>query len=222
MNTILLSNLDNIIDAPNGIQELRSLILKLAIQGRLTPQSTSDIPVTNLISQIEKFKGEKIRNIEKHSDHLPDGWVEMFLSDFVHLEMGQSPDSNSYNKIGKGLPFYQGKSDYGKFTPTPSQWCTEPRKIGEVGDVLLSVRAPVGPTNFLVEKSCIGRGLAALRPLAGVETLFLLWWIRSFEQAIASLGTGTTSQYLRGDLSWATPPNTTYSEIWRIITSERI
>jgi len=57
---------------------------------------------------------------------------------------------------------------------------------------LLSVRAPVGPTNFVQEESCIGRGLAAIRPLCGMSTNFVLWWMRAHESKITAMGTGTT------------------------------
>lgn len=65
--------------------------------------------------------------------------------------------------------------------------------------MLISVRAPVGPTNICSEKSCIGRGLAAIRPLGGIETLFILYLMRSFENAIAGKGTGTTFNAITGN-----------------------
>jgi type I restriction enzyme S subunit len=105
----------------------------------------------------------------------------------------------TYNENGNGLPFYQGKLEFGDIFPTPHKWCTAPKKIAEKGDVLISVRAPVGPTNICPEKSCIGRGLAAIRGLNGIESFFILYLLRAFEDEIAGKGTGTTFNAITGN-----------------------
>ena len=130
---------------------------------------------------------------------LPKGWVWTSLEESFDIVLGQSPPSSTYNLNRSGLPFYQGKSEFGNFYPTPKKWCTAPKKISEKGDVLISVRAPVGPTNICSEKSCIGRGLAAIRPLSGIETFFALYLMRAFENIIAGKGTGTTFSAITGD-----------------------
>jgi len=130
---------------------------------------------------------------------LPGGWVWTNLEESFDIVLGQSPPSSSYNLNGSGLPFYQGKSEFSNVYPTPKKWCTAPKKISEKGDVLISVRAPVGPTNICSEKSCIGRGLAAIRPLGGIETFFTLYMMRAFENIIAGKGTGTTFSAITGD-----------------------
>jgi hypothetical protein len=84
------------------------------------------------------------------------------LKEITEVLMGQSPPSDTYNSEGKGLPFYQGKTDFGKIFPVARMWCDRPGKIAEKDDILISVRAPVGPTNICERKSCIGRGLAAV------------------------------------------------------------
>lgn len=124
----------------------------------------------------------------------PKGWEWKKLGDrkIVHIEMGQSPPSRTYNQTGEGLPFYQGKAEFGDLYPTPKKWCSEPSKIAEKDDVLISVRAPVGPVNLCPEKSCIGRGLAALRALEGLNYLYLLFYLRFTERQIASQSTGST------------------------------
>jgi len=77
---------------------------------------------------------------------------------------GQSPDSEFYNEDGEGLPFYQGKTEFtNKFLGTPRTWTTSVTKTAIKGDIVMSVRAPVGPVNFVENEICIGRGLAALR-----------------------------------------------------------
>lgn len=119
--------------------------------------------------------------------------------EIADLIMGQSPPSSFYNKDGIGLPFYQGKKEFGKLYPTVQTWCNKPNKIAEPGDVLLSVRAPVGPTNLANETCCIGRGLAAIRPNPKkLATKFLLYYFQNFEVEIASKGQGSTFQAISG------------------------
>src|SRR5437899_3338432 len=101
-------------------------------------------------------------------EDLPSGWSHAKLEEVSTLIAGQSPPGTSYNEDGVGLPFFQGKAEFGDTYPTPRKWCTAPKKIAEPGDVLVSVRAPVGPSNLCVETSAIGRGLAALRPHQGI------------------------------------------------------
>jgi type I restriction enzyme S subunit len=123
------------------------------------------------------------------------GWKKIELSDplISKFIMGQSPPSASYNTEGKGLPFYQGKKEFGELYPSPEVYCSEPNKIAEKGDILLSVRAPVGPTNICPATSCIGRGLAAIRPnTKNISTSFLLYFFKYFEVELASMGQGST------------------------------
>jgi len=94
------------------------------------------------------------------------------LSSIADLIMGQSPPSTTYNLEGDGLPFFQGKTDFGSRHPRPRQFCSAPLKIANPGDILISIRAPVGPTNIADEECCIGRGLAAIRPQKSMENFF--------------------------------------------------
>jgi type I restriction enzyme, S subunit len=126
------------------------------------------------------------------SAELPRRWRWTSLGKVAVIIMGQSPPSSSYNRDKMGLPFFQGKADFGDLHPSPRIWCFSPKKIAEPGDVLISVRAPVGPTNLCKERACIGRGLAAVRPLPGIPPEYLLYFIRSAEQKIAKMGMGTT------------------------------
>ena len=77
--------------------------------------------------------------------------------------MGQSPDGKSYNTNKVGLPFHQGCANFGEKYPIAEQYTSEPSRIANIGDCLLSVRAPVGDLNIAIEKCCIGRGLAAIK-----------------------------------------------------------
>lgn len=106
-------------------------------------------------------------------------------SDYFKVIMGQSPPSSAYNDEGQGLPFYQGKADFGLIYPTPRKYCTEPSPIAEKDDILISVRAPVGPTNMASGKCSIGRGLAAIRCKDSVLPKFLLYALRAIEREIA-------------------------------------
>ena len=126
------------------------------------------------------------------------GWVWTTLEEISEIILGQSPPSSTYNTEGKGLPFYQGKLEFGKLYPTPRKWCTAPKKIAEKGDVFISIRAPVGPTNICPETSAVGRGLAAIRGLGGIESFFILYLMRTYANEIASRGTGTTFDAITG------------------------
>ena len=114
------------------------------------------------------------------------------LNDVCEIIAGQSPPSKFYNDQGIGLPFFQGKADFGELHPNVRVWCSEPKKVAEAGDILISVRAPVGPTNLANQKSCIGRGLSAIRPSKGIDTKFLLHYLRAIEPKLANMGSGST------------------------------
>ncbi len=135
----------------------------------------------------------------RFSNDLPRGWIWTTLEEISEIILGQSPPSSTYNTDGEGLPFYQGKLEFGKLYPTPRKWCTTPKKIAQKGDVFISIRAPVGPTNLCPEKSAVGRGLAAIRGLGGIQPLFILYLVRGFENEIASKGTGTTFDAITGN-----------------------
>lgn len=129
---------------------------------------------------------------------LPDGWEVAPLQDVCDIIMGQSPPSSTYRDEPVGLPFFQGKAEFGELYPTPRKWCVEPSKIAEPDDILLSIRAPVGPTNVSTERCCIGRGLMALRPACDVEGRFVLHSLRHLEDKLASLATGSTFEAVSG------------------------
>lgn len=123
------------------------------------------------------------------------------LPEVATIIMGQSPPSTSYNSHGEGLPFFQGKTDFGDLYPQVRLYCSTPNKISEPGDILISVRAPVGPTNLAQVKSCIGRGLAAIRASDCVDSRYLLYFLRHHEPQLARLGTGSTFEAIsREDL----------------------
>lgn len=94
---------------------------------------------------------------------IPEGWDVRPLTDCFNLTMGQSPSGDTYNDEGIGLPFFQGSTDFSVRYPKVARYCTKPKRTAQLGDTLVSVRAPVGTINLAWEKCCIGRGLASLR-----------------------------------------------------------
>ena len=109
------------------------------------------------------------------------------------MVMGQSPSSASYNQEGKGLPFYQGNADFGDLYPITKTWCNQPRKTAEAGDILISVRAPIGAVNIAGEECCIGRGLAAIRQNgSAVSRDYLFHCLQANRSKLEAMGTGST------------------------------
>jgi type I restriction enzyme S subunit len=123
---------------------------------------------------------------------LPESWACASLSDdsYFQLIMGQSPPGETYNDRGEGLPFFQGKADFGELHPKPRVFCSSPSRIACAGDVLISVRAPVGPTNLADRECSIGRGLAAIRCKKGISSRYLLMVLRCLESEISHLADG--------------------------------
>lgn len=99
--------------------------------------------------------------------------VEGVLKDIADITMGQSPSGSSYNECGDGEVFYQGRAEFGYRFPTRRLYTTEPKRMAEAGDVLLSVRAPVGDLNVAYERCCIGRGLGAIHSRNGCQSFVL-------------------------------------------------
>ena len=99
---------------------------------------------------------------EKLKREIPQGWSNGVLSDVANITMGQSPDGSSYNEYGEGIIFYQGSTDFGLRFPDIRQYTTSPNRYANKGDILMSVRAPVGALNIANNDCCIGRGLSAL------------------------------------------------------------
>ena len=117
----------------------------------------------------------------------------VMLKDVCAINMGQSPDSDSYNNNGEGVPFFQGNADFGERYPVVRKWCSAPTKMAAPEDILISVRAPIGAMNYAKEECCIGRGLAALTPdRTKVSPEFLFWLLKEKNTELNSKGTGST------------------------------
>ncbi|HGS4441550.1 TPA: restriction endonuclease subunit S [Vibrio cholerae] len=98
---------------------------------------------------------------------VPKGWKPSNVGAEFDVTMGQSPPGSTYNELGIGIPFFQGKTDFGFRYPTNRIFCSEPKRLAEKADTLISVRAPVGDINLAAENCAIGRGLAAARHKSG-------------------------------------------------------
>ena len=114
------------------------------------------------------------------------------LKDIAKITMGQSPDSSSYNEEKEGLPFFQGNADFGELYPNERVWCNEPKKVAEPGDILISVRAPIGALNYAKDKCCIGRGLAAITIEDEAERNYVFHLLKARNNELNQRGTGST------------------------------
>lgn len=119
-----------------------------------------------MISKLEEtaqtlYRKMFVDGIDK--ENLPEGWRMGKLTEIANIIMGQSPEGETYNTDGNGMIFYQGRTDFGRRYPTARVYTTNPTRYAKIGDVLLSVRAPVGDINIASHDCCIGRGLASLR-----------------------------------------------------------
>ena len=128
-------------------------------------------------------------------------FIEMFsgapkvgINNLVDTVWGSSPDSKTYNDIGEGMPFYQGKTEFGDlYINAPVTYCTAPIKMAKANAILMSVRAPVGAVNIATQDCCIGRGLASITPKEGKSTtMFVYYALKYMEADIDRLGTGST------------------------------
>ena len=109
-----------------------------------------------------KSSGGKMVWNDKLKREIPEGWDDGILIDIANITMGQSPDGYSYNEVGEGMLFYQGSTDFGMRFPSVRQYTTAPSRFAKKGDILMSVRAPVGSINIANNDCCIGRGLSAI------------------------------------------------------------
>lgn len=114
------------------------------------------------------------------------------LKDIAKITMGQSPDSSSYNEDGDGMPFFQGNADFGEVYPNERIWCNDPKKIAEPGDILISVRAPIGALNYAKDECCIGRGLAAITIDDEAERNYVFHLLKAKNSDLNNQGTGST------------------------------
>jgi len=138
-----------------------------------------------------RFPGhEKVKMVASPIGPIPKGWELKRLDEVSQIVMGQSPKSEFYNERGEGLPFHQGVTNFGAHFPTHRVYCTAENRLAEEGDVLLSVRAPVGRINVANGRIVIGRGLCAVRSRLGHPCL-LLFQLKDCFKEEDTMGGGT-------------------------------
>ena len=144
------------------------------------------------------LSGERYREL----DYQQSRFGVIPLGEVATIIAGQSPPGRSYNDTGDGVPFYQGKTEFGElFIGNPKKWTTDPRRFAEVGDILISVRAPVGPVNLAPQKLCIGRGLAAIRPSQDqLDKMYAFQILRSMESQITGSSGAAFASINKGDI----------------------
>ena len=181
------------------------------------PELSIQKRVVEIITTIQK----KIENNQELNDNLQQQamalYAEMFLnssdnnvtsgtlSDIAVITMGQSPSGSSYNEDGVGEVFYQGRAEFGFRFPKRRLFTTEPKRMAETGDVLLSVRAPVGDLNVAYERCCIGRGLGAIHSKTGHSSFVLYTMFALRSQLDVFNGEGTVFGSINRDALNAIP-----------------
>ncbi len=123
---------------------------------------------------------------------IPKDWEMSRIKYSTTLNMGQSPNSEDCNLDGYGYPFLQGNAEFGKISPTAKQYCPVPRKLANKGDLLFSVRAPVGALNIADATYGIGRGLCSLASNSQMTQSFLWWVLPSYKYQLDAISTGST------------------------------
>jgi type I restriction enzyme S subunit len=141
---------------------------------------------------------------EAQLQHIPADWRVAPLGNVVEITMGQSPPSTTYNEEGQGLPFLQGKAEFGARHPRPMKWCSSPLKVVSKGTILMSVRAPVGDVNIAATTCCIGRGLAGLKAHAA-DPDFVFYALMYLKPLLEAQGSGTTFQSINRGVLRAFP-----------------
>lgn len=189
------------------LEEVRQFVRNIAVGATMpsintkllgeVPVSVPSIQTQRRIAAILSSLDDKIElnnkinaNLERQAQALFKAWFDEnslnskgTLGDIAAITMGQSPNGNSYNEDGKGTVFYQGRSEFGFRFPTRRLFTTEPKRMAKTGDILLSVRAPVGDLNVAYENCCIGRGLCALHSKDNMNS-FLLYALRSLKPTL--------------------------------------
>lgn len=202
---LLLAHFDRIGDVPDAIPRLRQFVLELAVRGKLSNRDPMDEPASALVGRIQVERDRRVRQRqirqsgtlaevkpEEVSFEIPENWQWARLGIISEVVMGQSPPGVSYNKSGEGIPLINGPVEFteGPFGRTViNQYTTDPTNLCEEGDLLLCVRgSTTGRTNIAGFRACIGRGVAAIRPLFADRYVRLFIW--RHRASIIAMGRG--------------------------------
>jgi len=192
--------------------QLKQKVLDVAMQGKLVPQDPNDEPASVLL---EKIRAEKQRLYEEgkikkkdlveteivkdgdnaYYQNLPKGWSLQTLQNVAWIQMGQSPSGINVtsNRTSKSIEFHQGKSNFGEMMlAASSKWTTQLTKIVSPVAIIMSVRAPVGDVNLLIDRSIvIGRGLSSIQPYCS-DIYYFYYLLSTKKKSLESMATGTT------------------------------
>ncbi len=125
-------------------------------------------------------------------------WKVKKLGDIADINMGQSPPSQSYNDNEVGLPLIQGNADIQNRVTSPRRFTSEPTKVCKVGEIVMSVRAPVGEVAYSMHHACIGRGVCSINSKTHSSNQYLYQWLLWFEPKWVSIGQGSTFTAISG------------------------
>ncbi len=148
-------------------------------------------------------------------------WAEVKLNDLAEITMGQSPKSEFYNFDGIGLPFFQGCSEFGELYPKEKKYCSKPTRLAKSGDILMSVRAPVGDLNIANKECCIGRGVCSIRSKSNDR--FVYYLLKANLEKIQTYSSGSTYQSINkketNNLPLFVPPLPTQRKIAGVLSA---
>ncbi|EKP8412571.1 restriction endonuclease subunit S [Escherichia coli] len=141
----------------------------------------------------------KKRLLDENGVRFSGEWCTCTLSEVAHIIMGSSPKSEAYNDNGLGLPLIQGNADIKCRVSCPRVYTSDITKECTPGDILLSVRAPVGTVALSQHKACIGRGISAIKSKRKMSQSFLYQWFLWFEPKWCYLSQGSTFESINSD-----------------------
>jgi type I restriction enzyme M protein len=203
-------------DLPQAVQEIRAY-RQYVITNKTTSAFTERIEKGNnaetLVIHHDKYILVKKTHIAGNGEYNLSGdryrvatdysnakWPMVELGQACEITAGQSPEGKYYNTSGEGMPFYQGKTEFtDKYIGEPKHWTSRITKVAEKDDILMSVRAPVGPVNIATQKICIGRGLASLRPKKA-NILYVFGLLRSMQDSIKGNSGATFDSISKEDI----------------------
>lgn len=209
-----------------SIREVRPTKLQQLFKFPLPPLEVQQAIVAELDGYQKIIDGARqvVDNWKPHIKIDPN-WPKVKLGEVCEVISGQSPEGKYYNSTGEGTPFYQGKSEFTeKFITKPMKWTTKETKIALKDDILMSVRAPVGPVNIAKERICIGRGLAAIRVSEKILMPLLFNYLKSIENQIKGRGGAVFDSINRDDIQSIQiplPPIETQNQIVADIEAEQ-
>jgi type I restriction enzyme, S subunit len=209
----LLSKLDAGIEAIKRTKKLlkqyRQSVLKYAFEGKLTEKwrhqnklNTVEIILERINSERKKRKLSKLEFLHLDKlDKMPSSWKWVKLGEIYDVLMGQSPPGDSYNVKGDGMPLLNGPTEFGEKYPSPIQWTKKITKLSEKDDLLLCIRGnTTGRMNWSDQRYCIGRGLAALRPvISEINSKILYFFLIMKANELISKTTGSTFPNLKSN-----------------------